>query len=85
MFTIYLSIAICLSCIAANRLILSLRGVYYTNHLAGTTIATTNSESDYELGASIQFRERTSTPEVVSSHHETVDAVTEGVYYSQRE
>ena len=78
--TLYLSIASCLSCIAANRLVLNLRGLYYANHLGGTIIATTNSESDYEAGASSQFRERNSTPGVVSSHYEAVGVVTEGVH-----
>ena len=81
---LYFSIASCLSCIAANRLVLNLRGLYYTNHLGGTTIAISNSESDYELGASSQFRERNSTFGVASSHHEAVNGVT-GVHYNRHE
>lgn len=81
--TLYLSIASCLSCIAANRLVLNLRGVYYMNHLGGTTVAITNSESDYELGASSQSSERNSTSGVACSHHETVDVVTEAVHYNR--
>lgn len=53
------------------------------NHLGGTTIAITNSESDYELGASSQSSERNSTSGVACSHHETVDVVTEAVHYNR--
>lgn len=79
MSTQFLSIASCLSCIAANRLVLSLRGLYYMNHLGTTTIATTNSKLCYELGASSQFREHNSTYATVSPHHEEVDLATEEV------
>jgi len=78
----YLSIASCLSCIATNRLVLSLRGLYYSNHLGNTTIGATNSKSFYELGASSQFRESNST---FSPHQEAVDLSMEGVNYNRYE
>ena len=76
----YLSISSCLSCIATNRLVLSLRGLYYTNHVGNTTIGTTNSKSFYELGASSHFRESSST---FPPHQEAVDLSTEGVDYNR--
>lgn len=79
------SIAGCLSCIAANRLVLSLRGLYYMNHLGNTTIATTNSKLSFELGASSQFREHNSTYAIVSPHHEAVDLAIEEVNYNRYE
>jgi hypothetical protein len=69
----YLSIASCLSCIATNRLVLSLRGLYYMNHLGNTTVATTNSKPFYER----QIMERNSTYAVMSPYHDSVDLAME--------
>ena len=85
MSTQSLSIASCLSCIAANRLVLSLRGLCYIENFGNTTIATTNSKPVYELGTSIQFRERNSTFAVVSSLYDAVDVTMEEVNCNPRE
>ena len=85
MSTQSLSIASCLSCIAANRLVLSLRGLCYIEDFGNTTIATTNSKLFYEVGTSSQFRERNSTFAVVSSHYEAVDVAMEEVEFNPRE
>jgi len=79
------SIASCLSCIAANRLVLSIRGLCYINDVGHTTIATTNSKQDHEFRASIQFRDRNSTFALISSHYEAVDVAMEEVDPSRRE
>lgn len=80
-----LSIASCLSCIAANRLVLSLRGLCYIEDIGNTTIATTNSKLVYELGTSSQFRECSSTFAVVSSHYEAVGVAMEEMNFHPRE
>jgi len=79
------SIASCLSCIAANRLVLSIRGLCYIDYFGNTTIATTNSKRDHGFGTSIQFRDRNSTFAVVSSHYEAVDVAMEEVDPNRRE
>jgi hypothetical protein len=84
-FTESISIPCCLSSIAANRLVLSLRGLYYIEDFGNTTIATTNSKLVYELDASSQFRQRDSTFAVVSSNHEEVDVAMEELSYNWRE
>jgi hypothetical protein len=81
MSTQYFRIVNCLSCIATNRLVLSLRGLYYMNHPGNTTIATTNSKPLYER----RIRERNSTYVVTSPHHNSVDLAMEEVNYSRRE
>ena len=85
MSTQSLSIASCLSCIAVNRLVLSLRGLCYIDDFGNTTIATTNSTPVYAPGASSRFTERNSTFAVVSSYHEAVDVAMEEVDYNWRE
>jgi hypothetical protein len=81
MSTQYFRIVNCLSCIATNRLVLSLRGLYYMNHPGNTTIATTNSKPLYEW----KIREQNSTYVVTSPHHNSVDLAMEEVNYSRRE
>jgi len=73
MSTQSLSITTCLSCIAANRLVLSLRGLYYMHDTGDTTIAATNSKSVNALG---RFKELSSIFAVVS-RLDTVVAVEE--------
>jgi len=72
-----ISFAVCLSCIAANRLVLSLRGLYFTQDLGNTTIATTNGKTVYNLRGLNQFRGYNSTFAVVPSSPEAVDATVE--------
>jgi hypothetical protein len=80
MSTQSVSIAICLSCIAANRLVLSLRGLYYVNYQGDTTNATVESNPVYGLRALSQIRERDST---FSAQLEVVGvSVEEGSYTS---
>jgi hypothetical protein len=81
MSTQYIRIVTCLSCIATNRLVLSLRGLYYTNHPGNTTIATTNSKPPYER----QIKERNSTYAVASHHHDSVDLAMEELNDSRHE
>ncbi len=85
MSTQSLSIASCLSCIASNRLVLSLRGLCYIDDLDDTTIATTNSKLVYKISTSRQFRECSSTFAVVSSHYEAVDMAMEELTFNPRE
>ena len=85
LFTQPFSIAVLLSSIAANQLILSLRGVYYSKHLENTTVATTNSKPVYNLRALNQFREHTSTFSALLSHPETVDTAVGEENYDWRE
>ena len=72
-----LSIAICLSCIAANRLVLSLRGLYYVHDHDDTTIATTNGKPLYRPRGLSQFSKGSSTLAVVSHHPEAADTAME--------
>ena len=71
------SISTCLSCIAANRLVLSLRGLYHTQDPGNTAIAAPVVKPDYDLRTSSRFRARSSTFTVVSSRLEAVDAAVE--------
>ena len=83
MSTESLSIALCLSCIAANRLVLNLRGLYYTKDFGDTTIFTTCSKPfhDYALR---RFREFDPTSTVASSNREAVDVAVEEENHNRR-
>lgn len=78
------SIAICLPCIAANRLVLSLRGLCYMKHLDETPIASMDSNPVYDLRALSQFRERNSAFEVFPLHYSAVDVAMEEDDYNRR-
>ena len=85
MSTQHLSITTCLSCIAANRLVLSLRGIYYIHDLGNTTTATANSKPVYDLDSLGRFRELSSILMVVSSDLDTVGAEEEESYNRREE
>jgi hypothetical protein len=81
MSTQYFRIINCLSSIATNRLVLSLRGLYYMNHPGDTTIAVTNSKPLYGW----QIRERNSTYVVTLPHPDSVDLAVEEVNHCRHE
>jgi len=76
------SIAICLPCIAANRLVLSLREPCYMKILENPTVVPMNNKPVYDLRALSQLRGRNSTFEVVSSYHSEADIEMEEESYN---